>query len=174
VRTQVGLVGHETFLYGDLTVMENLRFWCRAVRSDEGEIARSLERLGVSQRLHGVEVRSLSTGQRRRVSFAAMLVRRPRLWLLDEPHAGLDDVGRDLVDSLIHDAVAAGATVLVASHEIDRARQLGGRTVAMAGGAIVSSRTETTPDGGSLDEVGDAPAGSSDTRARHQELVHAS
>jgi heme ABC exporter ATP-binding subunit CcmA len=177
VRTQVGLVGHETFLYGDLTVLENLRFWARAVRVSQDEVVPSLARLGVSERLHRVEARNLSTGQGRRVSFAAMLLRRPRLWLLDEPHAGLDQSGRDLVDELIHQAAAAGATVLVASHEIDRAQRLGGRTVTMAGGAVVAPTRDAPRIETVADESSDALAGSSDDAtgsAKVREVVRAS
>src|SRR5690606_9856036 len=88
-------------------------------------------------------VSRLSAGQRRRTSIAVMVARRPHLWLLDEPHAGLDQAGRDIVDQLVRDAVASGATVLVASHELDRARSLTPRIVTVAGGAIVG---DTRPD----------------------------
>jgi ABC-type multidrug transport system ATPase subunit len=57
--------------------------------------------------------------------------------LLDEPHAGLDQGGRDIVDQLVRDATAAGATVLIASHELERARSIAPRVVTIAGGAIV-------------------------------------
>jgi ABC-type multidrug transport system ATPase subunit len=60
------------------------------------------------------------------------------LWLLDEPHAGLDSDGRDLVDGLVRDAVAAGATVLLASHEHERATALAQRTVEVAGGRTIT------------------------------------
>jgi heme ABC exporter ATP-binding subunit CcmA len=136
VRRHVGMIAHDTLLYADLTVLQNLRFWARAARADPTTIDACLDRLEVAERLRGLAVRRLSTGQRRRVSFASMLVRRPRLWLLDEPHAALDQRGRDIVDRLVLDAAAAGATVLVASHEIDRTGRLVGRTVALAGGTV--------------------------------------
>ena len=81
-------------------------------------------------------VRSLSTGQRRRAALAAVAVRRPRLWLLDEPHAGLDQAGRTIVDELISDAIRAGATVIVASHELDRVRPLATHVLTVAGGVV--------------------------------------
>jgi ABC-type multidrug transport system ATPase subunit len=85
-------------------------------------------------------VRTVSAGQRRRTSLAALAVRRPDLWLLDEPHAGLDQEGRDVVDDLIGEAVAAGATVIVSSHELDRVRRLSPRVVTLAGGTLVGDR----------------------------------
>jgi heme ABC exporter ATP-binding subunit CcmA len=150
VRQHVGLVGHDTFLYDDLTVVDNVHFWARAVRAEPGDAEAAVVQLGLDGRLRDVVVADLSAGQRRRTSFACMLVRRPRLWLLDEPHAGLDQVGRDIVDALIGSAVASGATVIVASHEIERTRGLGGRTVHLAGGTV---RPDTSPDADSPPEA---------------------
>ena len=135
LRRQVGLLAHATFLYEDLTVAENLAFWAGANRAEPELVDAVMERLGLDGRLRDVRVGGLSAGQRRRTSLAAMVSRRPRLWLLDEPHAGLDADGRDLVDRLVRDAVAAGATALVASHELERAAGLATRTVTIAGGA---------------------------------------
>ena len=70
----------------------------------------------------------------RRRALAVLVARRPELWLLDEPHAALDQQARDLVDGLMVDAVAAGATVVFVSHELDRAAVVAHRTVHLAGG----------------------------------------
>ena len=77
VRRSVGLLGHDTALYDDLTVEENLRFWARASRIDDEAVPAALDRLGVAERLRDVAVRNLSAGQRRappslRWSFAAL------------------------------------------------------------------------------------------------------
>jgi ABC-type multidrug transport system ATPase subunit len=66
-----------------------------------------------------------------------MIVRRAELWLLDEPHAGLDAAGRDEIDAVLRDAVSAGATVVVSSHELERAGTLASRVVTVDGGMIV-------------------------------------
>jgi heme ABC exporter ATP-binding subunit CcmA len=136
VRRRVGLLGHQTFLYEDLTVRENLDFWSRASGSSIEDGRSALDRLGVAGRLHDLRVHSLSAGQRRRVSFAAMVCRRPELWLLDEPHAGLDSDGRDVIDGLMAEAASVGATVLFASHELDRADEVAHRRVVVAGGRV--------------------------------------
>jgi ABC-type multidrug transport system ATPase subunit len=86
-----------------------------------------------------VSVGRLSAGQRRRTSLACLLARRPELWLLDEPHAGLDHETRDQLDDLIGRAVEQGATVLIASHELDRAESLAHRVVELAGGMTVAA-----------------------------------
>jgi heme ABC exporter ATP-binding subunit CcmA len=136
VRRRVGLLGHATFLYDDLTVAENVDFWSRAAGAATADGRAALDRLEVAERLHDLPVHALSAGQRRRVSFAAMVARRPELWLLDEPHAGLDAAGRDVVDGLMREAAAAGATVLFASHELDRAGDVADRSVTVAGGVV--------------------------------------
>jgi ABC-type multidrug transport system ATPase subunit len=101
--------------------------------------------LGLDGRLATVAVAKLSAGQRRRASIACLVARRPELWLLDEPHAGLDQAGRDVVDGLIGDAAAAGATVLMASHELDRAEGVATRTVTVAGGTVVATPAPVEP-----------------------------
>lgn len=138
LRRRVGLLAHANGLYDDLTVQENVRFWAGAAAATPAEVADALAHLGLDGRLAGTQVAKLSAGQRRRTALAAMLVRRPELWLLDEPHAGLDAEGRDLLDALVRRAAAAGATVLVASHELDRAGTLAGRMVTVVGGRIVA------------------------------------
>ncbi len=137
LRRRVGLVGHRTMLYDDLTVDENLEFWGRSAGVPEGDIAAAARRLQLDERLRDVPASRLSAGQRRRVALAVAAARRPELWLLDEPHAGLDQAGRDIVDRLIADAISAGASVLVASHELDRVRPVVTRQVTVAGGTVV-------------------------------------
>ncbi len=147
VREEIGLLGHATYLYDDLTVEENLRFAARAAGAGVADAKAALDRLGLGGRLRHVAANRLSAGQRRRVAIAAVAARRPRLWLLDEPHAGLDAGGRDLLDALVVEAAGEGATVLLASHELDRASTLAGRTVTIAGGLIADGllRAELRP-----------------------------
>ena len=137
VRRRVGLLGHATALYDDLTVADNVRFWAKACGATRDEADAAMRALGVDGRLADVAVAKLSAGQRRRTSIAAVLARRPELWLLDEPHAGLDNNARDVVDGLIRNAAAAGATVVIASHELERSHALATEIVHLAGGAIV-------------------------------------
>ncbi len=136
VRRRVGLLGHDTALYGELSPAENLDLWARASRVDTTGVPGALGRLGVPERLWAVPSTRLSAGQRRRVALAAIVVRRPELWLLDEPHAGLDTDGRELVSDLMSEAASAGAAVVLASHETGPADDLATRTVTMAGGTV--------------------------------------
>ena len=146
VRHRVGLLGHTSGLYEDLTVADNVRFWSRAARARPADAEAAMVRLGLDGRLADVPVARLSAGQRRRTSLAVMVARRPELWLLDEPHAALDQEGRDLVDSLMADAVEAGATVVFVSHELDRAEGVAHRAVTVAGGTASQQAGSSSPD----------------------------
>ncbi len=157
VRRRVGLLAHQTGLYDDLTVIDNVRFWGRAAGADGTEVDAALDLLDLGGRLEGTPVGRLSAGQRRRTSFACLIVRRPELWLLDEPHAGLDQAGRDVVDGLVRQAVAAGATVVLSSHELDRAGALAGRTVHLDAGTTVVATSAASTDAAPPSEVALAP-----------------
>lgn len=140
VRRRTGLVGHSNGLYPDLTVFENVAFWGRTVGATTDEVEAALARMDLSGRLRDVAAGRLSAGQKRRTALAALIARRAELWLLDEPHAGLDADGRDELDALLTVAVAAGATVIVASHELERAGRLATRRVDVVGGRVLDHR----------------------------------
>jgi len=135
VRRSVALLGHETFCYDDLTVTENLRFAARAAGRSRSDADAALERVGLT-RMANVTHGKLSEGQRRRLALANAIARQPRLLLLDEPHAGLDEGGRAVLDEIVRTAPAAGCTVLLASHELQLARQLATREVRIIAGQI--------------------------------------
>jgi heme ABC exporter ATP-binding subunit CcmA len=136
VRRHVGLLGHQNGLYLDLTVGENIAFWGATVGATDAETAAARARLGIADRLTDVPVRKLSAGQKRRTSLACLVARRAQLWLLDEPHAGLDASARDELDATLREAAAAGATILVASHELERAGSLATRALDVIAGQI--------------------------------------
>ena len=136
IRPLVGLLGHQNGLYADLTVSDNVRFWGATIGATDSEVESAMACMGVGGRLRNVAVRQLSAGQKRRTALAGLLSRRARLWLLDEPHAGLDAAGRDELDDTLRAAVQAGATVLVASHELERAGQLATRIVDVDAGQV--------------------------------------
>ena len=101
VRPHVGVLGHKTGLYADLTVEENMLFWAQVFNASQEDITNAVDLLGLKGRLESVSVRNLSEGQRRRVSLATLVMQRPSVWLLDEPHAALDVEGKQTVDALI-------------------------------------------------------------------------
>ena len=129
VRRSVGMVAHSNGLYDELTVQENLEFWGSLIGAGDDEVHQAMSMMGLDGRLASVLVRGLSAGQRRRTAFAILVVRRAGLWLLDEPHAGLDSNARDEVDNILRQASASGATVMLS--------KLATREVRLAGGVVV-------------------------------------
>ena len=140
VRERVGLLGHQNGLFGELTIAENVSFWSTVVGASTAERNSAMERMAIDGKLAERRVSELSAGQKRRCALACLVVRRAELWLLDEPHAGLDAKGRDEIDRIVKEATASGATVVVASHEIERAQQLATRTVSLIAGQVRDSQ----------------------------------
>jgi heme ABC exporter ATP-binding subunit CcmA len=138
LRRRVGMLGHAAALYDDLTVAENVRFAVRAAGASVANIDAVLERLELGGRVRRTPVGRLSAGQRRRV--ALLVTRRPELWLLDEPHAGLDAGARAVLGEIVSEVVAEGATVLLASHEPEESVPLADRVVSLVGGRVVGVR----------------------------------
>ena len=140
VRRRTGLLAHAAHLYDDLTVRENVRFAVRAAGADTGRIDGACDRLGLTGRLLKTSASKLSAGQRRRVALAVLAARWPELWLLDEPHAGLDSSARQALDQLIVEAAGGGATVVIASHETSSVESLAVRAITLTGGRVTAER----------------------------------
>ena len=135
IRMRTELVSHRTRLYEDLTGEENLKFVCSVCGIDPGEVPRALERVALDS-VSRERVGGYSHGMRQRLALARAILRSPDLLLLDEPYAGLDATGKDLVDELTLEATRQGRTVLVATHEPPR-EALAGRVLFMEGGRLL-------------------------------------
>ncbi|MGH9047078.1 MAG: heme ABC exporter ATP-binding protein CcmA [Acidimicrobiales bacterium] len=136
VRRRVGILGHSPSLYDELTAAENVRFALRAAGVAADKAVTALARVGITGRLVKTTVAHLSAGQRRRVALSVLVGRVPELWLLDEPHAGLDPSARQLLAELVAEAVACGSSVVFSSHEPDLAASMSDRRITMAGGRV--------------------------------------
>jgi heme ABC exporter, ATP-binding protein CcmA len=135
-RRRIAIVGHETYCYDDLNARENVEFFARAAGHDAADVDAVLERVALADAAKVVH-RGLSAGQRRRLALAVALVRAPTLLLLDEPHAGLDAMGREVLADVVRSAPGEGRTVVMVSHELEIARPLATREVRVDGGQIV-------------------------------------
>ncbi len=140
VRQLVGFVGHQPYLYDELTALENLLFFGRmyAVKDAQQHARALLHRVGLEKRVQD-RVNTLSRGQLQRLALARALLHSPRLLLLDEPDTGLDEQGNDLLEALLDEHVAQGGAALLATHQLAHALKLGDSVVTLDNGRIVSS-----------------------------------
>ena len=139
VRSRIGMLSHRNGLFLDLTARDNVEFWARCVGATAGDVADALDRMRLTQELSSTLVTKLSAGQRRRVALASLVVRRAELWLLDEPHSGLDEQSRTDLDAVLVEASRAGATIVVASHDTDRVATIAQSTITLVAGRTVGS-----------------------------------
>lgn len=135
VRGRVGYLAHTPGLYDDLTARENLRFAADMLGLPFARVEESLERVGLSH-VAGDRVRGFSAGMQRRLGIARLVLRAPRILLLDEPYSNLDTDGIELMNSILGDVVRSGGAALVALHELAPARGVLARTVSLVDGRI--------------------------------------
>jgi heme exporter protein A len=139
VRRLVGLVGHGTQLYDDLTARENLAFAAALDGGPRDRHAAEAALVRVGLEAHGdVRVRELSTGMRRRVALARVILRRPRVLLLDEPFAGLDQDGSKRLEEYLREFRAEGGAALLVTHSLPRGLALGDSVAVLAAGRLAA------------------------------------
>ncbi|HEX2111077.1 MAG TPA: ABC transporter ATP-binding protein [Gaiellaceae bacterium] len=149
LRSRIGYVTQAPSVYGDLTVRENLAYFARLLAVPEARVAEVVRDVDLTGRTDQV-VRTLSGGERSRVSLASALLNRPDLLVLDEPTVGLDPVLRRDLWNVFHGLAAGGTTLLVSSHVMDEAARCDhlllmrdGEIVAAEAPASVRQRTGT-------------------------------
>ena len=137
LRGRLGLMTHASHLYDSQTGRENLRFVARlAGRLPSVGVDSLLERVGLAAHADR-PVRGYSAGMKRRLMMARLMVKEPELVLLDEPWGQLDAGAVDLMDEVIRGLQAAGATLIIATHDIERATALCNVRVRLAHGRRV-------------------------------------
>jgi heme ABC exporter ATP-binding subunit CcmA len=137
VRRLVGVVAHGAWVYDDLTARENLRFWAALGGLEAGgdDVAAALAGVGL-ERAADARVRTFSAGMKRRLSLARVTLGRPRVLLLDEPFAGLDQNAKKWLEDRLETFKADGATLLMVTHSFGRELGVADRLAVLAGGRI--------------------------------------
>ncbi len=162
IRSSIGVVSHNPYIYGELTVEENLRFFGRMYglgRKELDERVRSL--LGLLGMAHRASDRTeiLSRGMKQRVAIARALLHRPKVLLLDEPHVGLDPKASALLDKTLREFKVGGGTVLMITHDLSKGREMADRIVFLFRGRIAREVDPSGVDDAELKRIYDSLAG---------------
>jgi len=139
LRARIGMLGHDLYLYPELSAAENLRFFARiyALPDVERRVVRGLEQAGLTERADD-PVSSYSRGMRQRLALERALIHDPRLLLLDEPFTGLDEAAREALRDRLQTARAAGTIVLLTTHDVAAIANLPDRSVTLVEGRLAA------------------------------------
>jgi heme exporter protein A len=137
-RRHIGFLSHNTYLYRDLNPVENLQFFAQlyGVPDSENRIQALLERVGLRRRASD-PVRSFSRGLHQRVGIARVMLHDPSVILLDEPYTGLDANASETLNTMLDEAVAAGKTVILTTHDLEQGLRSATRAAIIDRGKIV-------------------------------------
>jgi heme exporter protein A len=141
VRAQVGFLAHTPGLYDDLTARENVAFAATMLGLPTADLDGALARVGLAA-VANERVRGFSAGMQRRLGLARLLLRRPKLLLLDEPYSNLDAAGIELMNEVIVEKVRQGGAALVVLHELAPAVGMLDRTVTIVDGKVAVANQE--------------------------------
>jgi heme exporter protein A len=146
VRRRLGFLGHESFLYPDLTPIENLTFYGRAygLSQLEERITRALEQISLHD-WGNTPVRTFSRGMEQRLALARALLHEPDLLLLDEPYTGLDSRGVTTLQATLARAKGQGKTVVLTTHDFALGLELCDRALILHRGHLSWQSTDPLP-----------------------------
>ena len=148
IRRHIGLVSHQTMLYGDLTAVDNLNFFAELYGLDKKEerVKDSLKLVGLASRQRD-PVRTFSRGMLQRLTIARATLHEPDLLLLDEPYTGLDQDASKLLDDLLLQESANGRTILMITHDLLHGLKICDRILILNRGKIAKEiMTAENPD----------------------------
>ncbi len=148
LRARLGMLGHDLYLYPELTARENLLFFARlyGLADAEARVARGLEKAALTERAND-QVAGYSRGMRQRLALERALVHGPRLLLLDEPFTGLDQASASALVERLRGLREEGCLVLVATHDLDVVDGLLTRVMYLRQGRLVA---DEAGDGGGM------------------------
>jgi heme exporter protein A len=138
-RQQLGFLAHGSWLYEELTALENLRFWATlgGLTASASELRGALAAVDL-ERWADERVRAFSAGMKRRLSIARLVIARPRVLLLDEPFTGLDQQGAKWLEEHLQAFKSAGGAILMSTHSFGRGFGVADRAAILAGGRITT------------------------------------
>jgi heme exporter protein A len=141
----IGVISHQTFLYKNLSALENLKFYGKMydVPDLKDRIETLLELVGLSE-YQDEPVQTFSRGMQQRLSVARAIIHDPQMLFLDEPYTGLDQHGAEDLKKLLKKFRSQGKTILMTSHNIDRGLELCNQSAILKSGRLVYKEEMTS------------------------------
>lgn len=138
IRSIVGVISHDTYLYENLSAFENIKFFAElyGLSNIEDRVSTVIEQVGLKARMHDL-VRNFSRGMKQRLTVARAIVHEPKILLLDEPYTGLDLNGAQIFGEMLSDLKTQNRTILMTTHNIDEGLGLSDRVGILMKGKIV-------------------------------------
>lgn len=126
VRQLIGYIPENVNLYPYLSGIENLDYFCRlaGLKYTKTELQNFLTTCGLQSEAHHKKIADYSKGMRQKVGIAIAYAKKAKVYLLDEPASGLDPLASNELSELLKKLAAEGATILMASHDIFRVREV--------------------------------------------------
>ncbi len=139
VRNLIGYIPENVNLYPYLSGMENLDYFCKlaGLRYSKNELQEFLSTCGLEAEAHHKKISTYSKGMRQKVGIAIAYAKKAKVYLLDEPASGLDPMASNELSVLLKKLAAEGATILMASHDIFRVREVCHRIGILKQGELV-------------------------------------
>ncbi|MEH0157390.1 ABC transporter ATP-binding protein [Limibacter armeniacum] len=139
VRKMIGYIPENVNLYPYLSGVENLDYFCRlaGLKYTKAELEVFLLGCGLQKGAHHKKVSGYSKGMRQKVGIAIAYAKKAQVYLLDEPASGLDPLASNELSDLLKKLAAEGATIVMASHDIFRVREVCHRIGILKNGCLV-------------------------------------
>ena len=155
-RAKLSYVPEQVSLYPSLSGLENLDYFIKLSgkkQQEESYLRELLDQVGLDQTAADNQVKSYSKGMRQKVGLAISLAKKAKALLLDEPLSGLDPSAANEFSNLLRKLANDGTAVLMATHDLFRAREISDRIGIMKSGCLVQELSSESFDQASLEKI---------------------
>jgi ABC-type multidrug transport system ATPase subunit len=138
VRGLIGVISHDPYLYGNLSALENMRFFASlySVSQAEEKAIGVIKQIGLESRMHDL-VRTFSRGMQQRLAVARAIIHEPKILLLDEPYTGLDQHGGRIFGDLLKWLKTQNRTIIMTTHNLPEGLEISDRVAILNKGKII-------------------------------------
>lgn len=138
VRALIGVISHDPYLYGNMSALENIKFFASlyGISQPKEKAIQVIKQVGLESRMHDL-VRTFSRGMQQRLAVARAIVHNPKIFLLDEPYTGLDQHGARIFGDLLNWLKTENRTIVMTTHNLPEGLEVSDRVAIIDGGKIV-------------------------------------